>query len=240
MANKILIVQGPSYAAAVDGLGSPTSRVARFMDNPKDFKLVLFTGGADVDPKFYGDTSPNKFCFSNPSRDIFEIAIFKRAKENNIPMTGICRGLQFLNVMNGGKLVHHLDGHEGVFHNVETFNGESFRINSLHHQMIIPAKGSIVIAWCDPALSKVYFGQNDDLIKDKMMECEAAIFPQTRSFGVQYHPEMMSKASSGYAWYFCMVERALQMNWEDFVEYYREPKNGKSIEVCKSHNNSIR
>jgi gamma-glutamyl-gamma-aminobutyrate hydrolase PuuD len=232
MTDNILVVQGASYSRAIDELGVITARVSRFMENPKKFKLVLFTGGADIDPRFYGDSSPKGLCVSNPTRDIFEIAVFKKALENNILMTGICRGLQFLNVMSGGKLIHHLDGHEGVYHNVATSTGERIRTNSLHHQMIIPPENSITTAWCDPSLSKTYIGQGDEPLVGKMAECESAIFPATKSFGVQYHPEIMHKDSTGYMWYLSMTKRALEMNWEDFVEYYRKPNNDKSLEVC--------
>jgi len=235
MTDRILVVNGASYARAVDGLGNPTSRVSKFMESPQDFKLVLFTGGADVDPRFYGDTSPQGFCQTNPERDIFEISIFKKAVKAEVLMTGICRGLQFLNAMSGGKMIHHLENHGFGTHDMITDCGDVIPVNSLHHQMILPGMDSIVTGWTE-SLSKLHIGQNDEEINWPGVNYEAAIYPNTKCFGVQYHPEMLNNNSEGYRYYYNMVHRALTMDWNDFVEpHLIKVKDGKSSKISQSN-----
>ena len=66
----------------------------------------VLTGGVDVDPSFYGgnplyDNMPNSF---QKNRDEFESAIFHYSQLMKLPLLGICRGLQLVNVLTGGKL----------------------------------------------------------------------------------------------------------------------------------------
>ena len=64
---------------------------------------VLLAGGGDVDPRLYGG-DPAKATDVNRARDDFEIALIKVAMEENLPILGICRGCQILNVARGGTL----------------------------------------------------------------------------------------------------------------------------------------
>ncbi len=72
---------------------------------------VLFAGGNDVDPKFYGE----EIAFDNvevtPMRDEFELALAKLLENDTRPILGICRGEQVLNVAFGGTLYQHMEGH---------------------------------------------------------------------------------------------------------------------------------
>lgn len=68
--------------------------------------LVCFTGGADVNPKVYGE-EPNGARHWNDERDAEELAVYEKFK-GDIPMVGICRGGQLLNVLNGGTMIQHL------------------------------------------------------------------------------------------------------------------------------------
>ena len=72
MADKILVLNGNSYGAALEGLGVLSFDKKEFMSKPDDFKLVQFTGGEDVSPSFYGDTSPKGLCHNSMHRDIEE------------------------------------------------------------------------------------------------------------------------------------------------------------------------
>src|SRR5438309_1359385 len=78
--------------------------------------------------------------------DMYQSITFHRAKMIGKPMAGICRGSQFLNVMAGGRLCQHLDGH-GSWHDMETSDGRSFEVSSTHHQMMLPPEGAKVIGW---------------------------------------------------------------------------------------------
>lgn len=237
MSKHILVVNGPSYADAVAGLGAVTSRVSKFMESPEKFKLVLFTGGADIDPRFYMDTSPKKMCYSDPERDIFEISIFKRAKEAGIVMAGICRGLQLLNVLNGGKLIHHLNGHNYGTHSMHTSDGKTIEVNSLHHQMIIPPSGSILTGWSDK-LSQTYIGKDDKEVEWSNFENEAAIYPKTKCFGVQYHPEMMTTVSAGYKYFFDMALKSTKLEWDTFLKPYLKGTKNDEHEKTSQFNSS--
>ena len=128
--NKIYVV-GPSvgYAKWID---------KAILVNSLDIAdLVLFTGGEDVTPKLYGQNIHPKTSY-NIKRDISEQIIFKKAAFQGIPMLGICRGSQFLTVMNGGELIQDVNNHAGIIHSITFDNGELHEITSTHHQMMFP------------------------------------------------------------------------------------------------------
>lgn len=221
MAHKILIVNGMSYGDAVEGLGTLTEDTTEFMARPEKFRLVLFTGGSDVDPSFYGETSPKMLCMSNIKRDNFERTIFKHAVNYDIKMAGICRGLQFINVMAGGRLIHHLDGHNGLYHDFECQKDDIIRrVNTMHHQIVIPPKDAIIVGWSPEKLSKRYIGDKDEEVNWPGPEVEAVIYPELGACGVQWHPEMMLERDDGYKFFYNMVRAILQLDTEDFVNLY--------------------
>ena len=221
MSNKVLVVSGDSYALPIEGLGEITNDVDYFIEHPNEFKLVMFTGGEDVTPSLYGDDSPDRMCWFNIKRDEFEREIFNVALENKILMTGICRGVQFLNVMSGGKMMHHITGHTGGRdHLMQLITGHKIVVNTLHHQMMLPPEDSILIGWSAEKLSSMYLGWHDEEVDYKGTENEAVIFPKTRAFGVQYHPEMMKETSDGFLFYRQMVKNALVLTWEKFIDAY--------------------
>lgn len=111
-----------------------------------DADLVQFTGGEDVSPYLYGEELHNK-TMCNINRDKKESLIFHIALAHNKPMAGICRGGQFLNVMCGGTLWQHVNGHANAsLHEViDLISGEVYRATSTHHQMMKPAPYAKVI-----------------------------------------------------------------------------------------------
>jgi putative glutamine amidotransferase len=223
MGNKILVLNGPSYAASIFGLGEITESEYAFKKDPESFKLVLFTGGSDVSPGMYGDGSPSGLCACNPNRDHVDLQIAEIAFRREIPMAGICRGVQFLNVFSGGRLMHDISGHAGSIHGMDTHVlSHTIEVNSLHHQMVIPPKNSVLIGWSSEKLSNKYYGRNDELETWEFSETEACIFPETKSFGVQYHPEMMSEKTEGYNFFYNMVKNAVTLSFSDFVAAYTE------------------
>ena len=71
----------------------------------------VLTGGVDVHPSFYNgeknyNNSPGSF---EPERDVFEEKIYRYSQLNNLPFLAICRGMQLINVLQGGKLIQDLD-----------------------------------------------------------------------------------------------------------------------------------
>lgn len=108
------------------------------VDNLEDADIIIFTGGEDVDPSLYQcERYPN--TFSNIQRDLEEKAIFDNIKPNQL-VIGICRGSQFLCVMNGGKLIQDVNNH-AIKHThtiVELNTHRDYEITSTHHQMQYP------------------------------------------------------------------------------------------------------
>lgn len=156
--------------------------------------IVLFTGGADVDPKLYGET-PHKTVYSNPSRDDIEILSFQKAKKLGKFMLGICRGAQFLTVMNGGKLVQHVNGHaiQGV-HAVHVNNNITCMITSTHHQMMYPyfldRSEYELIAWSAINRSNDHWKNNNKRYDfSNLKEPEIVWYNKTSSLCIQGHPE---------------------------------------------------
>lgn len=130
-----------------------TDRGWRVVDNMTRASLVQFTGGEDVSPDLYGEyTHPE--THNNPDRDKKEALIFFQALKKNIPMAGICRGGQFLNVMCGGRMYQHVDGHGASHMVLDTLTGEVFEATSTHHQMMIPGKNGVVIGLANEASMK--------------------------------------------------------------------------------------
>jgi putative glutamine amidotransferase len=81
---------------------------------------IVFSGGSDLDPGHYG-AEPHAETFGiHAERDRAELELMKAALERDMPVLGICRGIQVLNVARGGNLIQHLPeivGHEGHKHN---------------------------------------------------------------------------------------------------------------------------
>src|SRR5215210_1135876 len=65
---------------------------------------LILAGGADIDPASYGAERHAETKHTVPDRDAFEIALARRALERDVPLLGICRGMQLMNVARGGTL----------------------------------------------------------------------------------------------------------------------------------------
>ena len=224
--NKIFVQDFYSYKNVVDMFGETTDDIKMLFNTPEKFKLILFSGGADVNPKLYGHESPDYLCHYSETRDALDIKIFKLALKNNIKMVGICRGLQFLNVMSGGTLIHHINNHSGSLHNfISPRINKEIKVNSLHHQMVVPHKDSFTIGTTEKQLSELYFGDNDELVDRQELDAEALYMPSINACGVQYHPEMMGEYSDGFQFFNRMVKEFLNLNKENFKHVYVETNN---------------
>ena len=154
---------------------------------------VVFTGGSDLDPELYGeDAHPETFGIQR-LRDEAELALLGAALERDMPVLGICRGIQVLNVAMGGDLHQHvpeLVGHEGHKHDppgeflthdvaiepdtrLAEMLGERTTVMSHHHQGVRAlAPGLVETARADDGL------------------VEAVEAPEKRfAVGVLWHPE---------------------------------------------------
>jgi len=204
MTCKVLVLNNYDYGQPFNALGFEVSYITNpNVDQLLDAHLVCFTGGTDVDTRLYGEAKNSYAGDPDVRRDTREAKIFETCVEAHIPMVGICRGFQFLNVMNGGKLVQHCNGHAGPNHTVidlddGIFGGHEFVVNSLHHQMVILPENKrlgIPILVTPSVVSSYYIGEGGVELSIPQ-EVEAAVFPRTRSAGVQYHPEMMAQTSA--------------------------------------------
>ena len=77
---------------------------------------LIISGGPDIDPIRYGEHAGPRTTVVRPARDAAELALFFAALDTGVPVLGICRGLQVMNVALGGTLIQHLPdvvGHEG-------------------------------------------------------------------------------------------------------------------------------
>ena len=83
--------------------------------------LVMFTGGSDVTPMYYGHNK-EPYTSINTERDIEEFDIFSQASALNKKCIGICRGAQFLCVASGGKLIQ--DMHHPSLHTIKVINND--------------------------------------------------------------------------------------------------------------------
>ncbi len=72
---------------------------------------VVLAPGRDIDPRRYGEQPGPSLAPTEPERDAFELELVPRVLERGLPVLGMCRGIQILNVALGGTLVQHLGDH---------------------------------------------------------------------------------------------------------------------------------
>lgn len=167
------------------------------VDSIENAEVVLFTGGEDVTPSLYGcKKHPTTYC--NQKRDLKEKAIFNSMHSNQIAL-GICRGSQFLCVMNGGLLVQDCLNHAiGQTHGIT--NGDMmYQITSTHHQMQYPfnldKSDYDILFVSDERRSEVYEGDKIDMgLVLALGEPEIVLYHKEglpKCLAVQGHPEMI-------------------------------------------------
>lgn len=158
---------------------------------------IVFIGGYDISPQFYNEEPTPQLQETLPPRDIFEIAMVKEAMKQQKPIFGICRGMQLINVANGGSLyqdintqinitVKHLQNTNPEFphHFITTEKdshinralGDKISVNTLHHQAIKSLASNLKVT----AYSS-----------DHIIECIESNDPGQFILGVQWHPEIL-------------------------------------------------
>jgi putative glutamine amidotransferase len=165
--------------------------------DPDDLKpddILLVWGGADISPVLYGKTM-SRYSHANPNgpspRDLVEWNLMQRAGKLGVPIIGICRGAQMLCAAAGGYLIQDITGHAGPNHGITTVNGDTYQVNSLHHQMMVPYDSKHkLLGWSDHRRSAHYYDENVDV--EMEIEPELIHFTEFKGIGAQWHPEMMS------------------------------------------------
>lgn len=156
-----------------------------------DADIIQFTGGSDVSPSLYGEKTHPRTYF-HTERDELESAIFLYGLKHKIPMVGICRGGQFLNVMSGGKLYQHVEKHTSVHDMLDLKTGEVISATSTHHQMFRPSEDAVRIAVAYLGGSKEYM-DGDTIVhlngNKEDPDWEVVFYEKTRSLCFQPHPE---------------------------------------------------
>jgi putative glutamine amidotransferase len=156
---------------------------------------IMFTGGSDVDPALYGEPA-HPTAYVRPERDAAETLLMRAAIDADLPVLGVCRGMQVMTVVNGGTLHQHLPdvlGHDthrpltgpkfgehpvrlepgSLAHKIL---GGSATVNSFHHQGVKDPGRLRPTGWCP-----------DDALVEVVEDPERGFV-----LGVQWHPEEMS------------------------------------------------
>lgn len=155
---------------------------------------LLFPGGGDINPALFGETNQGSHP-PDTELDILQLQALHQALRNDLPILGICKGMQLINVALGGTLIqdlptagYHTGADKDLYHPTITapgsylykLYGESFSVNSRHHQAVNkPGNKLVPVQWCP------------------IDNCIEAFSHETMPiFGVQWHPERLSPDAS--------------------------------------------
>jgi len=186
-------------------------RIGYALDNLSEVEkcqAMVFTGGEDVHPRYYGRLDYLPYCVPvdfDEQRDAFEWKLLEYVEQQKLPVLGVCRGLQLINVFHGGTLIPDIPSW-GKFHHAKLPNGNPREhsidvdpqsqlfglvqctkgmVNSLHHQSADKIGGGLVTS----AISK-----------DGVVEALEWKNQQDKPFLclVQWHPERMADTESPF------------------------------------------
>ncbi len=167
-----------------------------FPGDHEEIDALVLPGGGDVDPSHYGQALDSRTGELDAETDRHQLAWARYALSVDLPVLGICRGMQVMNVAAGGDLIQHLEGE--LIHDPETvhldaylrrfpvhrisldqnsslgalFGTESLEVNSVHHQGVHSlGRRFRATAWADDGLVEAFESDGG------------------RQVGVQFHPE---------------------------------------------------
>ena len=166
---------------------------------------IVLTGGADVDPSVYQHAPDGNGAYE-ADRDALELALLEEALAAELPVLGICRGLQLINVQAGGTLHQHVPEHArydvapdsrvhevvfephsrlGLLYNGGPAGADAapVSVNSLHHQTVDQVGGDLIVSARD----------GDGVV-------EGLELPGHDVLAVQWHPEMLQEPEPVFDW----------------------------------------
>ncbi len=188
--------------AIVDAGGIPF--IIPYIDDTDKLKAViniidgvLFAGGGDIHPSYYGGKVTCNLKRVNKERDEFEFKLLELVLKSGKPILGICRGCQLFNVFFGGTLYEHIDGHykkapyKKPTHKIiikentllfKLVGKKEIKVNSFHHQAIKKLGNGLIAS-----------SQGEDGIIESI---EKPDYPFL--LGVQFHPEYIYRIEDIY------------------------------------------
>ena len=174
---------------------------------PEEFDGVCLTGGGDIDPVRYGADNVASTDIDEP-RDALELALLERALARDIPVLGICRGFQLINVHFGGSLEQHHLGHSPKYPPAGPAVADDPAGADAVHHVVAPEPGSKLAAACGDAAFIVNSSHHQVVTPDRLAKdlratahvddlIEALESPAHRwVVAVQWHPERTAQVAT--------------------------------------------
>jgi putative glutamine amidotransferase len=202
-AERDAVLLATTYITAIQRAGGLALMIppdGEFEDDPDGMLDLLdgliLAGGSDIDPSFYGAAPHPETRHTFPERDRSELALARRAIEREMPVLGICRGMQLINVAFGGTLIQHLPdalGHEEHRRTPGSFDGSDHDVRLTPGSLAARAAGEEIHP------TKSHHHQGVDTVGEGLEvtgvsmldDLPEAIEDPDRRFllGVQWHPE---------------------------------------------------
>ncbi len=192
------------YLASIRRAGGEPIPVDPGKDPPLTFDGLCLTGGDDIDPGRYSEPNTGSVGI-DPARDELEFALVARVFDQDIPVLGICRGFQVLNVHFGGTLEQHHAEHSPKYPPVGmSVIDDPAGPDAVHHR-VAPVRGSILAQACGEAEVLVNSSHHQVVTSDRFASTlratasvgdviEGLESPTYRwVVGVQWHPERIAQ-----------------------------------------------
>jgi putative glutamine amidotransferase len=201
-ADKRVVIANQLIDLIVDRLRSlgaePVILTPSDLPNPPDFDALLLPGGGDISPHRYGQEPDPRVYNVDPEQDRLDFGMAQHALNRNLPVLGICRGMQLLNVLYGGTLIQHLPTstveHSFQVQEESTTLAERF---TPHEVNITPGSRLAEILGSSVRSASAHHQAVDELGEGLRIVAraadgtvEAVEDPNRSVIGVQWHPEI--------------------------------------------------